>query len=115
MRAQFGACGQGAREEITSLLNSFQASTIRDEQGESQVARLEARLRYAESAAVDVRGRHAELHLTTTQVHTAEANAARNASQQSQPNPALVNQAANEALFSKEKECRQLLARCYLR
>ena len=46
---------------------------------------------------------------------TAEANAARNASQQSQPNPALVNKAANEALFSKEKECRQLLARCYLR
>ena len=48
---------------------------------------------------------------------TAEANAARNstAGQVGQPNTALVNQAANETLFAEEKECRQLLARCYLR
>ena len=48
---------------------------------------------------------------------TTEASAARNstAGQVGQPNTALVNQAANETLFAEEKECRQLLARCYLR
>ena len=32
MRAQYGAWGHGAQEEIFSLLNSFQASAYRDEQ-----------------------------------------------------------------------------------
>ena len=33
MKAQFGAWGSDAHHEISSLLNSVQASTIRDEQG----------------------------------------------------------------------------------
>ena len=45
---------------------------------------------------------------------TQEANSARNASQQGQQNPP-VNHAVNESLFGEEKECRQLLARCYLK
>ena len=65
LRAQYGAWGQGAQEEITSLLGSFQAAAYRDEQGEAQIAGLEARLHHVESAAAEVRGRHDELYRTT--------------------------------------------------
>ena len=62
MQAQFGARGSAAQQVIFSLLNSVQGSTIRDEQGEAQVVHLEARLRYVESAATNVRGRHDDLY-----------------------------------------------------
>ena len=65
MRQRFEEWGQGASSEINSLLNSFHASTVRGEQGEEMVANLEARLRYVEGAAAEVRGRHNELNQTT--------------------------------------------------
>ena len=57
MRHQFEQWGQGASNEITSLINSFHASTVRGDQGEEMVANLESRLRYVEGAAAEVRGR----------------------------------------------------------
>ena len=76
MRQQFEARGHGANQEITSLINSFHASTIRGEQGEETVANLEARLHYVESSAAEVRGRHEELYQTTAQIRAAELSAA---------------------------------------
>ena len=43
------------------------------------VANLEARLRYVEGAAAEVRGRHNELHQTTAQIRAAELRAASDA------------------------------------
>ena len=48
-------------------------------QGEEMVANLEARLRYVESSAAEVRGRHEELYQTTAQIRAAELSAASNA------------------------------------
>ena len=58
------------------MLNTFQAPAYRDEQEAAQLARLEERLQYVETAAAEERGRHDELYRTTNQVQAAEANAA---------------------------------------
>ena len=79
MRQQFEEWGHGASSEITSLLNSFHASSIRGEEGEQMVAHLESRLRYVEGAAAEVRGRHNELNQTTAQIRAAELSAASDA------------------------------------
>ena len=79
MNQRFEEWGQGANSEINSLLNSFHASTVRGEPGEEMVANLEARLRYVEGAAAEVRGRHNELNQTTAQIRAAELRAASDA------------------------------------
>ena len=57
-------------------MNSFHESTLRDEQADELVSRLEARLRTVESSAVEVHGRNEELSHTTAQIRSAELNAA---------------------------------------
>ena len=79
MKQRFEAWGQGANSEITSLLNSFHASTVRGEQGEQMVANLEARLQYVEGSAAETSGRNTELRQTAAQIRAAELQAASDA------------------------------------
>ena len=79
MKQRFEAWGQGANNEINSLLNSFHASTIRGEPGEEMVANLEARLHHVEGAAAEASGRNYQLSQTTANIRAAELRAASDA------------------------------------
>ena len=76
MRSEFQHWSNNSSEEVTSLINSFQASSMSEMQQRAQVCHLEDRLSKLENEAYQVVGQNSALMDTTRAIRAAELYAA---------------------------------------